>query len=120
MNYEEYKLFKVRYPEADNEVIPRMFKCRVIETQHPSAIYDNPNAWQRLFTDGHNIVWNDLRDRKTKQIDLSKMLNVGDIIWAKAIVKYNLTIGGQKWSLSPKDEPHLIYEPRYYFVSKVK
>ena len=58
--------------------------------------------------------------QKTKQIDLSKKFNVGDPNLGKTIMKYNLTIGGQKWSLSQQEEPHLIYEPRYYFVSKVK
>ena len=121
MDYNEYKnSFKVQYPKVEDERMPKMFKSRIIHTEHPSALYDTPDAWQRLFTDGQNVVWNDLRDKKTKQIDLSKKVNVGDLIWVTTIMKYNLTIGGQKWQLSQQEEPHLLYEPRYYMVSKVK
>ena len=119
MNYEEYKFYKVKYPKHENEVIPKMFKARVIQAEHPSALYDHPERWQRLFTDGHNVVWNDLQDRKTKAIDESKKVQIGDVIWVTTLQMYNLTIKGQKWHNNQADEPDLMYEPRFYLVSKV-
>ena len=70
MDYNEYKnSFKVQYPKADNERMPlKMFKSRIIENNIHLQFYDTPDAWQRLFTDGQNIVWNDLRDKKLNKL----------------------------------------------------
>ena len=37
MDYNEYKnSFKVQYPKVEDERMPKMFKSRIIHTEHPS------------------------------------------------------------------------------------
>ena len=114
MNLEEFKEWK-----AKGDRPPGAFKARVAAIEDMKGVYTPKDYWQRIATDGGNVVWNRMPDigSPIEQLTLHKNggLKVGDIFWVTSDVCVNLWINGQK---SPENHPDKIYEPIYYAGKK--